>query len=49
VDDWIQMDLDQNGTYLFFDESVEAEEMLNPTESHRLRDYGVGIGKRWHF
>lgn len=48
ADDWIQMDLDQNGTYLFFDDSVEAEEMLNLTEPQKLLEYGVGIGKRWH-
>lgn len=49
-DEWIQMDIDQNGTYLLFGEGNGAEDMLlNPTEMERLFDTGVGVGKKWHF
>ena len=43
------MDLDQKGTYLFFGEGTEADETLNGTETPAWPDYGVGIGKKWHF
>ena len=46
---WTQMELDQDGTYIFFGESAEAEESLKATEKPKLTDYGVGIGKKWHF
>ncbi len=46
---WIQMDLDQKGTYLFFGEDTETDETLNGTETPAWPDYGVGIGKKWHF
>lgn len=49
-DDWIQMDIDQEGTYLFFGESDDADEkLMNPTEMRGLIDSGLGIGKKWHF
>lgn len=46
---WIQMDLDQNGTYLFFGESTETDETQNGTDTSTWPDYGVGIGQKWHF
>ena len=46
---WVQMDLDKDGTYLFLGEGAEEDETLNDSDMLDLDDIGVGIGKKWHF
>ncbi len=48
-DNWVQMDLDRDGTYLFLGEGTEDDASLNDNEMLDLDDIGVGIGKKWHF
>ncbi len=48
-DNWVQMDLDKDGTYLFLGEGAEEDETLNDSDMLDLDDIGVGIGKKWHF
>ncbi len=48
-DNWVQMDLDEDGTYLFVGEDAEDDEALNDDEMLDLDNIGVGIGKKWHF
>ena len=48
-DNWVQMDLDKDGTYLFLGEGAEEDEALNDRDMLDLDDIGVGIGKKWHF
>ena len=48
-DRWYYMNIDQDGTYLFFgDAPVTDERMINGDENGFLPE-GIGIGKRWLF
>ena len=48
-DNWVQMNLDEDGTYLFVGEGAQGDEALTDNEMLDLDDIGVGIGKKWHF
>lgn len=46
---WYYMNIDQDGTYLFFGDLPDTDDMMtNGDESDFMPD-GVGIGKRWRF
>lgn len=48
-EDWYYMNIDQDGTYLFFGDMPEAGDAnTNLYEDDFLPD-GIGIGKRWQF
>ena len=47
--DWIELEIDKDGTYLFFGDVDDAEPaLLGPPEEHILPG-GIGLSKKWHF
>jgi len=50
-DQWHYMDVDQDGTLLFFGELDPLDDWSAPTEPDNLlsKDIGIGIGKKWRF
>jgi len=47
--DWIELEIDKDGTYLFFGDADDAgPAMLGPPEEHMMPG-GIGLTKKWHF
>jgi hypothetical protein len=48
-DHWLYMNIDNEGTYLFFGDMRDADEPLTNLDEEGLLPDGIGIGKRWWF
>lgn len=48
-DNWLYMNIDKEGTYLFFGDMRDADEPLTNLDEEGLLPEGLGIGKRWWF
>ena len=43
------MNIDQDGTYLFFGDMLEEDESTTGMGEHDFHLDGIGIGKKWRF
>lgn len=48
-EDWYYMNIDQDGTYLFFGDMLEEDESTTGMDEDEFLPDGIGIGKRWRF
>lgn len=46
---WYYMNIDQGGTYLFFGDLPDTDDMMTNGDEGEFMPDGVGIGKRWRF
>lgn len=46
---WYYMTIDQDGTYLFFGDLPDTDDMMTNGDEDDFMPDGVGIGKRWRF
>jgi len=46
---WYYMNIDQDGTYLFFGDLPDTDDMMTSGDEDNFMPDGVGIGKRWRF
>jgi len=46
---WYYMNIDQEGTYLFFGDLPDTDDMMTNGDEDDFMPDGVGIGKRWRF
>jgi hypothetical protein len=47
--DWIELEIDKDGTYLFFGDVDDAgPTLLGPPEEHMMPG-GIGLSKKWRF
>jgi len=46
---WYYMNIDQDGTYLFFGDLPDTDDMMTSEDEDNFMPDGVGIGKRWRF
>ena len=46
---WYYMNIDQDGTYLFFGDMLEADELTTGMDEDDFIPHGIGIGKKWRF
>lgn len=48
-DNWYYMNIDQDGTHLFFGDMPEVGQPSTSREEDDFLPDGIGIGKKWHF
>jgi len=46
---WYYMNIDQEGTYLFFGDMLESDESTTGMDADNFLPDGIGIGKKWRF
>ena len=46
---WYYMNIDQDGTYLFFGDRPDTDDMRTGADEGDFMPDGVGIGNRWRF